>query len=579
MDKQNCKMSWMIDKMEKEGERYKYRLYETKKHFGHIVIPTGVGKSGVCIEDIIKRIEVHNEGTLIINISCPILKLTQQLMKDLFEVVQLRGISTDDIAFFINSSDDGGNYDVSILEIDVNPFSQFALKHKKINIVASCNLSMWKFIKFLENVRDSKDERDNSNFKNPGYVSIYNYLDEAHLLPIIECTQTSDGNVIDLDKRIDLYKLCDFSDAVFAFTATPDPNIVSIIQEYETEPMRGKPYIINVSAKESIQKGDILPPMVDYINTSEPELTVNQLIMIMEHAKRTNPNIYHKVLVTTSAKSDLQKLDIELQKAGYHTICICDPNGGYEQYERTNIAEFSREVESYEGDCFVIHIRMLREGIDIKGLTDCVIFSRSRGNAERYRMFIQTIGRVLRCRKGERGKKFVGTKEKKYMDSSRIKKWGGVYFIQPAEDPMALSNTRGLIERYYGVGLAVFETLGLHNGNRPSGSNELVETHSSGPARNGKDISEEHIEKLLMKIVNTVKERYGKILSMKLPETKEIYKNIKKDVQGLVDVENKEYDTVEWLMNREITDYVYKKIPKMLKSVAGFDVNKFYEVL
>lgn len=579
MNNQNCKMSWMIDKMEKEGDKYKYRLYDTKKHFGHIVIPTGVGKSGVCIEDILKRIDTHKEGTLIINISCPILKLTQQLMKDLFEVIQLRSIDTNDIAFFINSSDDGGNYDVSILEIDVNPFSQFVLKHRKINIVASCNLSMWKFINFLDKIRNPKDEKDNIKFRYEGQVDVLNYLDEAHLLPISECTQTSDGNIIDMEKRINLRKLCELSNAVFAFTATPDPNIVSIIQDYETEPMRGKPYILNVSAKDSIQKGDILPLLVKYINTSEPELTVPQLIRFMEDAKSTLPNIYHKVLVTTSAKADLQKLDQGLQKAGYHTICICDPNGGYEQYERTNIAEFSNEVESYNGDCFVIHIRMLREGIDIKGLTDCVIFSRSRGNAERYRMFIQTIGRVLRCRKGERGRKFVGTKKNNYHDSPRLKKWGGVYFVQPAEDPMALSNTRGLIERYYGMGVAVFETLGLHNGNRPAGSNELVETHSSGPTRNGKDISEENIEKLLMKIVNTVRERYGRILSMKLPETKEIYKSIKKEVQGFVDEENSEYDTVDWLMNREITDYVYKKIPSMLKSVAGFDVNKFYEVL
>ena len=43
--------------------------------------------------------------------------------------------------------------------------------------------------------------------------------------------------------------------------------------------------------------------------------------------------------------------------------------------------------------------------------------------------------------------------------------------------------------------------------------------------------------------------------------------------------ENAEFDTVDWLMNREITDYVYKAVPKMLKSIAGFDVTKFYEVL
>ena len=293
MDKQNCKMSWMIDKMEKEKDKYKYRLYETKKHFGHVVIPTGVGKSGICIEDIIKQIELHKDGTLMINISCPILKLTQQLMKDLFEVIQLRGIDTDDIAFFINSSDDGGNYDVSILEIDVNPFSQFVLKHRKINIIASCNLSMWKFINFLDKVRNP-NEKDNIKFRYPGYVKVYNYLDEAHLLPIIECTQTSDGDIIDLDKRINLHKLCELSDAVYAFTATPDPSIVNIIQDYESEPMRGKPYIINVSAKESIQKGDILPPLVKYISSTEMELTVKQLVMIMEDAKIKNPNIHHK---------------------------------------------------------------------------------------------------------------------------------------------------------------------------------------------------------------------------------------------------------------------------------------------
>ena len=82
-----------------------------------------------------------------------------------------------------------------------------------------------------------------------------------------------------------------------------------------------------------------------------------------------------------------------------------------------------------------------------------------------------------------------------------------------------------------------------------------------------------------MKITTTINDRYGRILGMKIPETKEVYKNIKKDIKSLVDVDNAEFDTVDWLMNREITDYVYKTVPKMLKSIAGFDVTKFYEVL
>ena len=71
----------------------------------------------------------------------------------------------------------------------------------------------------------------------------------------------------------------------------------------------------------------------------------------------------------------------------------------------------------------------------------------------------------------------------------------------------------------------------------------------------------------------------GRILSMKLPETKSVYKAIKSDIKKAVDIENTEFNTVDWLMNKEITNYVYKKIPSMLKSIVGFDVTKFNEVL
>ena len=567
----------MLDKMEK-GD-YKYRLYETKKHYGHIVIPTGVGKSGVCIEDIIRNIEFYKDGVLIINLSCPILKLTQQLMKDLFEVIQLRNINTDNIRFFINSSDDGGNYDVSSLDMDVNPLSQFAVKHDRINIIASCNMSMWKFIKLTSNIRNPEKDTDAINFKYYGLVNIVNYIDEAHLLPIKEYTQTADGNDVDMDKRVDLQLLCENSNAVYAFTATPDPKIVDILYDYETEPMRGKKYIINTSAKDAIQHGDILPPMVKFMKTKELNLTIDQLSLIMSDAKKCSPNIYHKILITAFSRPQLRELYEGLTKKGYKVFCICDPSGGYEDFEHSNITEFSNEVEHYSGDCFVIHIRMLREGIDIKGLTDCVIYSRDHGNQDKYRMTIQTIGRVLRCLKGERGIKFVGSKKRQYADSPRLKKYGGVYFVTPNEDSYVDGNLRGLIERYYGLGIAVFEKRGELD-KSGSGSNELVDTHSSGATgADDKETEENELNNLMMQIKTSIKERYGRILSMKLPETKSVYKAIKSDIKKAVDIENTEFNTVDWLMNKEITNYVYKKIPSMLKSIVGFDVTKFNEVL
>ena len=45
--KKELKMQWMVDKL--LSPNYEYRIHNTNKNFGHIVMPTGTGKSGVCI--------------------------------------------------------------------------------------------------------------------------------------------------------------------------------------------------------------------------------------------------------------------------------------------------------------------------------------------------------------------------------------------------------------------------------------------------------------------------------------------------------------------------------------------------
>lgn len=565
----------MVDKMNEEG--YKYRIHNTHKHFGHIVMPTGTGKSGVSIEDIIYDIENYAGGTLIINISCPILKLTQQLLNDLFQVIQLKDIKPTNIRFFVNSSDDGGNYETFDLDMDANPMSQFEQKHSDINIIASCNKSLWKFVNLAKQIRLSENDPEAKYFKY-GNVTIKNYLDEAHLLPIVQFSQTDDGESIEVSKRVDLESLCESSNAVYAFTATPDETIVSIISDYEVAPMRGKRYILHILPREAIQKGDILPPLVKFLKTKEENITIENLVYIMDDAKREAPDIYHKILITAFSKAQLKLLYEELTKLKYKVFCICDPNGGYEDFERTNIKEFSDEVENYQGDCFVIHIKMLREGIDIKGLTDCVLFSKDHGSQDKYRMTIQTIGRVLRCLKGERGKSFVGSKKKAYSDSKRLKKFGGVYFISPAEDPYVETVIRGLVERYYGLDTVVFAK-GHAIDKSGSGSYDMFDTHSVEMTQHETGLQDEELNKLMMQLRDSINSRYGKLLSLKLPDMKSIYKSIKNDCDKSLSSFNGQYDTVEWLMNKEITNYVYKKIPSMLKTIAGFDVTKFAEVL
>ena len=73
MDTNNTsKMSWL--KLD-DNWNFKYRIANTKKRYGTVCIPTGCGKSGVAIEDIMWRIKKVFDGeceNLYINVSTPI---------------------------------------------------------------------------------------------------------------------------------------------------------------------------------------------------------------------------------------------------------------------------------------------------------------------------------------------------------------------------------------------------------------------------------------------------------------------------------------------------------------------------
>ena len=134
---------------------------------------------------------------------------------------------------------------------------------------------------------------------------------------------------------------------------------------------------------------------------------------------------------------------------GEKVFSTCAENGfrGTELDEDADINKFINEVEKYQGDCYVLHIRQLIQGIDIKGLTDCVIWSNSNANTKTYRHIIQIIGRTLRPMANERGKKY----------SETIKKYGGVYFVTVSEDDKIEKNLQQLVCRYYGFDNVLFD--------------------------------------------------------------------------------------------------------------------------
>jgi hypothetical protein len=102
---------------------------------------------------------------------------------------------------------------------------------------------------------------------------------------------------------------------------------------------------------------------------------------------------------------------------------------------------FIKEVDSWNDNCFVLHIRQLTQGIDVKTLTDCIIYNSTRLNDGVKRIIVQTIGRTIRPMAGERG----------LSKDKRIKKDGNVLFLIGDNDYDAVKNqTTNFLLQYYG---------------------------------------------------------------------------------------------------------------------------------
>lgn len=530
------KMQWFVEKY--QSNKLDYIINKTSEQFGTIVMPTGTGKSGVVYEDIVKRIDTHKAGRKIVfNISCPILKLTQQFIKDLFDVFAvIYKDSNLNIRFFINSSDNGNNYNESLqsLDIDVEKFSdfnKFLKSQSEIAIVASCHKSLPKFI--------------NATAKQTN-VEFISYIDEAHLI------DTKANNEDDAIVKIDIDKLCKNSDAVYALTATPNAEVTSKINGWNKfgNGSRAK-YIYHVRPIEAINNNIILPPLVKYINCGENDhINIGMLKQIMKDAKMSNPNIKHKILVTLKSCEELSETRTLLEKIGYKVFSTCSAfgYGVKDNVEEGEITQFIDDVENYDDDCFVLHIRQLIQGIDIKALTDCVIFNTSHGSQQHYRHTIQTIGRILRPANGERGKK----------KDERIKKVGRVYFITPSTAEEARDNIEQFVCRYYGFDNITFEEsryseAGISN-------DELFESFK--PLKHGSMSSNAKIVELMCNIENYINKQIVPKLNFYMKNSINKF-DINKEAEKILnkfDAFGAEYNTEDLLDNKELLDAIVEKL-------------------
>ena len=149
--------------------------------------------------------------------------------------------------------------------------------------------------------------------------------------------------------------------------------------------------------------------------------------------------------MTCQSSSHLNYLREELGKAGYTVFSTCSKEGGRltedEDFIDVDEVEFVHNVDGHNGDCFVLHIKQLTQGIDIKTLTDCIYYNSTRLNDGVKRTILQTIGRTLRPLKGERGKGI----------DKRLKKYGNVLFLIGDNDyDTVVNQMTAFLLKYYG---------------------------------------------------------------------------------------------------------------------------------
>ena len=484
----------------------KYTLHNTKEHLGTAVLPTGAGKSGIMYSDSIWHID-HNDGKLILHFAAPILKLNAQTVNDFVDVIaetHKEMCENGELMFFINSSADGDYYDIEKIYADVNRFADidrfFSNPNAKVAIVVSCFRSIYKFAEKMDYLKAN--------------AKIVTYLDEAHLVvnESRDDTAYEDLSSEGKERWNSLEKLCE-SDYLYALTATPDKYVTEVINTCAGKKGRAiDSFIYEEKASDLISENVILPVKAFTVmvgNSSESyKITAEHCIQFLATVKENNPNIHHKVLVTCENTEHLNLLREELGKAHYKVFATCSKHGGsYTEGEEMigiDEVEFIKEVDDFDDDCFVLHIKQLRQGIDIKSLTDCIYYNSTRVNDGVKRTILQTLGRCLRPAVGERGKSM----------EERTKKRGIVMFLVGEKDYDAVRRQMMafLLKYYGGNGIQAFTNDVSHNYGEIGKNKGKFQFGDGGFGDNYYDYIESNIEELRANIYEftktTIKPQY-----------------------------------------------------------------------
>lgn len=417
-----CKDNWFIDAY--NNNKLKYVIAGTHRNFGVVKEPTGYGKSGVIFEDIVHNILNKNpERKLIICICSHQLNLNEQTFNSFFNVLKgCRGLlDGHKTCLFLNSSSSERNYSDMTFSTSTNIYKgvdelvKFHESDYDIAFVSSCNKSLHKFI----------------NCDIDGSVEIVTYIDECH--SVVDSRSSFSYN-------INLERLARRSKKLYGLSATPSYFVSmfnAIINKYGLNgrgvAMDADECLVDVSPTTAIEENVIVKPYVKFVKTNVDTVNAQVVVECMGDARRSGNVDNHKLLVTCNSREQASQL---YNDCSYAYKCFKNTSD-----DDWDINEFCREVESYDGDCVVFHCRKLIQGIDIKSITECLLFASPSNDNENNTKIVQTIGRALRTGKGERGMDF----------DNRTKKFANIYIMSSPNTQDYVEGVCNTIIKYYGI--------------------------------------------------------------------------------------------------------------------------------
>lgn len=499
------KMQWLIDRV--NSGKAEYDIHDAcggNRTHGAIQCPTGYGKSGMIFQDIIWHIlDTRAKGErLLVNLSTPIIKLCAQQGIDLLNVVSAvsgtLGIDTRRIGLYNNNSGQSDRlYDKKLLREmrtncksfkkdflgDFAPNGLFDPAYD-IAIVISCHKSVHYFTEMLE--------------KNPPLgMRVVCYLDEAHTVTMSKNEECLDDECVNIDMDR-LGAVCNY---LYLVSATNKQNLVSAVNAFDFG-QDDDSFLIEITPHRAFKENIICNPVLSFQCVEEGMITPKICKWFMAQVKNANNRIVHKVLVTCYSQEQLKQLRKELKDV-YPVFSTCSDEGAVFEHGKESreygddVISFMEDIENCGQHCFVLHVRQLISGIDVKSITDVILSKADVDNMNSYATAVQIIGRALRLGK-ERG----------IPSDKRVKKFANVLVVTNGAlgESMVNSKLAQFFVRYYGTGNIYF-TKDFDENVRPDTEKVELDLFTERNLFRGKDLKEYMYKEVYINVEEYVRDR------------------------------------------------------------------------